>query len=278
LRRRSRGLLGGRAIEQHLFPLTSREVPGLNLLRLCNHGGLPAHYLVDDPAPLKRAYVNAYLKQEIIDESATRNVPAFTRFLQVVGLTHSQQLNYANVARETGVSAGTVRSYFQILEDTLLGFTLEPWRRRGRRRLVETAKFYLFDIGIANALHPETTQVAEGSDVFGRAFEQFVLNEVRARISYADLDAALSFWRTHSGHEVDVIVGDLQVAVECKSSRRLRTSDLKGMRALMEEHSVGRAIVVCREAEPRRTEDGIDILPWRVFCDRLWAGDFEGIG
>ena len=127
----------------------------MDLLRLFNHGALPAHYLVDDPAPLLKAYVNAYIKEEIIDEAATRNIPAFSRFLSVVGLTHGQQLNYANVARETHVSAATVRSYFQILDDTLLGFTLEPWSRAKKRRLVETAKFYLFDIGVANQLNPE---------------------------------------------------------------------------------------------------------------------------
>ena len=180
---------------------------------------------------------------------------------------------FRNAARKTGVSANTVRSYFQILEDTLLGFTLAPWRRRQRRRLTDTAKFYLFDIGIANALNPETTQIAEGSDLYGRAFEHFLLNEVRARISYCDLGLPVSFWRTHSGYEVDLIVGDLDVAIECKSARRLRQSDLKGLRALAEEHTLGRAIVVSREEHVRRTEDGIDILPWREFCERLWGGD-----
>ncbi len=193
--------------------------------------------------------------------------------MQVVDLTHGQQLNYANVARETGVAANTVRSYFQILEDTLLGFALEPWKRARRRRLAETAKFYLFDIGIAKALHPEIAEIAEGSDVYGRVFEHFLLNEVRAHIAYCDLDIPLSFWRTHSGCEVDLIIGDLQVALEFKSSRQLRQSDLKGLRALAEEHVLGRAIVVCREGRPRRTEDGIDILPWQVFCEQLWAGD-----
>ena len=165
-----------------------------------------------------------------------------------------------------------------LLEDALLGFTLEPWRRTKRRRLADTAKFYLFDIGIAKALNPETTQIAEGSDVYGRAFEHFLLNEVRACISYPDLGIPLSFWRTHSGFEVDLIVGDLQLALEFKSSRRLRQSDLKGLRALADEHVLGRAVVVCREDRPRRTEDGIDILPWRAFCEQLWAGDIIGLG
>lgn len=273
LRRKSRNLLGGRAIEFHLLPLTSHEIPDLDLQRLVNHGALPIHYLSDDPERLLRSYVNTYIKEEIIDEAATRNVPAFTRFLQVVGLTHGQQLNYANVARETGVAAATVRSYFQILQDTLLGFTLEPWREARKRRLVDTAKFYLFDIGVANHLNPESGPVMEGSDLFGRAFETFLLSEVRARLAYTSREQALTFWRTHSGFEVDLVVGDLDLALEFKSAKVARDEHLRGLRALREEHRVGRPMLVARESHPRTTSDGIEILPWRTFCAQLWSGD-----
>lgn len=272
LRRTSRNLLGGRAVDFHLHPLTSVEIGDVELLRLLRHGALPVHYLTDEPRALLRAYVNNYLKQEIIDESATRNIPAFSRFLQVVALGHAQQINYSNVARESGVSAGTVRNYYQILEDTLLGFTLEPWRRMKKRRLVETAKFYLFDIGVANQLHPEARTLDEGTDLYGRAFEHFILNEVRAWIEYQQLDLPLAFWRTSSGFEVDLIAGDLDLAIECKSTRDVRTADLKGLRALKEEHTPRRSLVVSRVAEPRRTDDGIEIVPWREFCRQLWGG------
>ena len=188
IRRKARDLLGGRAIEFHLFPLTSHEIPDLDLVTLFNHGALPVHYLVNDPTRLLRAYVSNYIKEEIINEAATRNVPSFARFLQTVGLTHGQQINYANIAREAGVAPSTVRGYFQILTDTLLGFTLEPWRKARKRRLVETAKFYLFDIGVASSLHPEAAGITEGSDLFGRAFEHFLLNEVRAYLAYRGLD------------------------------------------------------------------------------------------
>lgn len=273
LRRKARNLLGGRGAEFHLLPLTSHEIPEVDLLRLFNHGALPAHYLVDEPAPLLKAYVNAYIKEEIIDEAATRNIPAFSRFLSVVGLTHGQQLNYANVARETHVSAATVRSYFQILDDTLLGFTLEPWSRANKRRLVETAKFYLFDIGVANRLNPETSVITEGSDLFGRAFEHFLLNEVRAFLAYRGQDRSLHFWRTSAGQEVDLVVGDLELALEFKSALRVRTTDLSGVRTLLDEHKVGRTIVVSREPRPRLTEDRIEILPWQAFCKMLWGGE-----
>jgi predicted AAA+ superfamily ATPase len=272
LRRRSRNLLGGRAVDFHLVPLTTAEIGDVDLERLLKHGAIPVHYLADDPTPLLKAYVNNYIKVEIIDESVTRNIPAFSRFLEIVGLCHGQQTNYANFARETGVSASTVRNYFQILEDTLLGFTLEPWRKRKKRRLVETAKFYLFDIGVANQLHPEGHTVAAGSDRFGRAFEHFILNEVRAYLEYEQLDIPISYWRTSSGFEVDLIVGNMDLAVECKSARDIRTDDLRGVRALLEEQKPKRTIVVSRMDRSRTTIKGIEISPWRDFCCNLWEG------
>ena len=196
LKKNARNLLGGRAVEHFLFPLVSAELPDLDLRRMLNHGGLPAHYLINRPGPLLRSYVNTSLKEEIIDESLTRNIPGFARFLDIVGLTHGRQLNYANVARESGVSASTVRIYYQILEDTLLGFQLFPWRKSSKRRLVETSKFYLFDIGVANEINPESIGVAKGSDVYGRAFEHFMINEVRAYLSYNQRDDRLWYWRT----------------------------------------------------------------------------------
>ncbi|MFC1543663.1 ATP-binding protein [Gemmatimonadota bacterium] len=272
LRRESRNLLGGRAPEFHMLPLTSAEIGDADLPRILQWGGLPIHYLARDPAPLLRAYVNTYLKAEIIDVSATRNIPAFSRFLQIVGFSHGQQLNYASLARETGVSASTVRNYFQILEDTLLGFTLDPWRRRKKRKLVQTAKFYLFDIGVANYLHPEGSEVVEGSDRFGRAFEHFVLNEIRAYLIYSGSDRSIAFWRTSSGFEVDLIVDPMDVAIECKASKEVRSRDLRGLRALAEEHEPRRSIVVSRVERRRQTEDGIEVVPWQEFCRELWSG------
>jgi predicted AAA+ superfamily ATPase len=271
LRRKATNLLGGRAIDCTLFPLTSEEIGAVNLDKLLNHGALPVHYLLPDPKPLLKAYVNNYLKEEIIDEAVTRNIPAFARFLEIVGLTHGQQHNYANVARESGVSASTVRNYYQILIDTLLGFELAPWRRRKKRRLVETAKFYLFDIGLANQLTPEVRSITPGTDLYGRAFEHFLINEVRAYLSYRRLDHEISYWRTRTGHEVDLIVGNMLLACEFKSSQNTRSTDLRGLRALLQEHTPGRAILVSRSESLRKTEDGIELWPWQEFCSRLWG-------
>ncbi|MBW1810130.1 MAG: ATP-binding protein [Deltaproteobacteria bacterium] len=273
LKRGASNLLGGRAVEFHLLPLISPEIPDLDIDKLLNHGGLPAHYLLEKPEALLRSYVNTYIKEEIIDESLTRNIPSFSRFLQIVGLTHGRQLNYANVGRESGVSSNTVRNYYQILKDTLLGFELPPWRKKKKRRLVETAKFFLFDIGVANYLNPDSRLVVAGSDTYGRAFEHFVINEIRAYLSYNHIEVPLNYWRTASGFEVDVIAGDMNLALEIKSTTEIRSGDLKGLRALAEEHAVDKSIVVSRNKKHRLTEDGIEMLHWSEFCFRLWQGD-----
>jgi uncharacterized protein len=273
LKRESKNLLGGRAVAFQLFALVTYEIPDFDLNHALQFGTIPRHYLSRNPKPLLKAYINNYLKEEIIEEAIVRNIPSFARFLNTVALTHGQLLNYSNVASEVGVSPSTVRAYYQILEDTLLGHTLEPWRKKKKRRLIETAKFYLFDVGIVNFLHPEAQHVVEGTDIFGNAFEHFLIEEIRAYLSYHEKEQPLSFWRTASGYEVDLIIGQLEVALEIKSAKNISQKHLKGLRALKEEHPVKRSLLVSREESQRRTSDGIELMHWKEFCQQLWAGE-----
>ncbi|MCI0585230.1 MAG: AAA family ATPase [Planctomycetes bacterium] len=272
LRRGASNLLGGRAWRYELFPLTTREVPDLDLERALNHGLVPAHYLSARADRSLRSYVLDYLAEEIQAEALTRNVPAFARFLDSVAAGHGSLLNYASVARDCGVAAKTVREYYQILEDTLLGHALLPWLRARKRRLIETAKFYLFDVGLVRALRgmaPVRPRTAE----FGQAFEHFLVEEVRAYLSYSEKNLPLSFWRTSTGLEVDLILGDLDLALEFKAVAGAGPEVARGLRALREEHPLRRAAVVTLDTVPRKFEDGTLVLPWREFCARLWDGD-----
>ena len=272
IRRETKNLLGGRALSVELFPLVSAELPDFDLERYVRHGGLPAAYQAENPIPRLVTYVQTYLKQEIIDEAVTRRIPQFQRFLQCVALSHGRQIQYTNLARESGVTRETAQNYFQVLRDTLLGFDLEPWRESKSRRLIETAKFYLFDIGVANALHPEPLIPTPGTDAFGRAFEHFIIQEVRAYLSYNQIHLPIYYWRTSHGVEVDLIVGQMRFAIECKSSIEVSAKDTKSLRALHLEYPKARRIIVYRGTQSQRTEDGIDILPWRTFCSQLWSG------
>jgi predicted AAA+ superfamily ATPase len=270
LRRGHANLLAGRAWRWELGPLSYHEVEGFELSRVMRTGLLPPHFLSDDPAQDLRAYVADYLKEEIAVESRAKNLPAFAEFLRIAALTNAELLNAANVGRECGVSAKVVRGYFEILEDTLLGFRLKPWTRVAKRRTILTEKFYFFDVGVANFLARRSP--AHGSAEFGKSFEHYILEEILNYRRYREPDLDVAFWRTASGHEVDFILGDMVAAVEIKSGTRVHEGDLRGLRALGEEHAAKRKLVVCEEREPRRLGD-IEVLPWRIFLDRMFAGE-----
>ena len=277
LKRGRANLLGGRAWRFALHPLTWREIPDFDLLRAVNRGLIPAHY---DSAHHRRAlagYVDDYLREEVFDEGLTRNAPAFARFFDALAFCHGELLNYSNVARDCGVSSKTVKEYFQILVDTLLGVFVEPFSRRRSRAVITSApRFYLFDVGVANHVAGRRIERTAGRD-FGRSLEHFVLMELLAYRSYRERDFPVRFWRTKSGLECDFVLGRKgDVAIEVKGGRRVDRRELAGLRAFVEEHRPRQAIVVCNERAPRRTDDGIRILPWERFLERLWEDGVVG--
>ena len=277
LKRGRANLLGGRAWRFALHPLTWQEIPDFDLLRAVNRGLIPAHY---DSAHHRRAlagYVDDYLREEVFDEGLTRNAPAFARFFDALAFCHGELLNYSNVARDCGVSSKTVKEYFQILVDTLLGVFVEPFSRRRSRAVITSApRFYLFDVGVANHVARRRIEQTAGPD-FGRSLEHFVLMELLAYRSYRERVFPVRFWRTKSGLECDFVLGRKgDVAIEVKGGRRVDRRELVGLRAFVEEHRPRQAIVVCNESAPRRTDDGIRILPWERFLERLWGDGVVG--
>jgi predicted AAA+ superfamily ATPase len=272
LRRGHANLLGGRAWRFHMAPLTYQETRGFDLEEIMVSGLLPPHYLSNHPKQDLRAYVADYLKEEIAAEAQIQNIPAFSEFLRVSAITSGELLNYTNVGRETGVSAKTVRAYYQILEDTMLGFRISPWTKVKTRRLIETEKFYLFDMGVTNFLARRSPKA--GTPEFGNAFEQFILMELKAYQAYKNPELDIRYWRTSTGFEVDFILNEMEIAIEVKGSGKIHSGHLKGLKALQEEHNVRRALVVSLESQRRTLDASIEVLPWQTFLDELWAGEF----
>ena len=265
-------LLGGRAWQANLFPLTSGEVPEIDLNRYLLHGGLPQVYDAEYPEEELDAYVNTYLSEEIRGEALVQNFTHFARFLNVAAVSNGQQLNFANVSRDTGVPATSVRSYFDILADTFIGFLLQPWRGSRRRKAVATAKFYFFDVGVANFLRGIRT-LNRNSTEYGIAFEHFIAMELRSYLSYRRIRSELTYWRTQSGLEVDFLIGS-SAAIEVKASSRVSDRDLRGLRALAEEDQSRSSFLVSFDELDRRTDDGIRLLHWRTFLEELWSDAF----
>ena len=274
VRRGAANLLGGRAIRYDLRGLTSEELgKAFDLDRMLNHGYLPRVYETARPRRLLDSYIADYLREEIAAEGLVRNLPAFAAFLDAAALSDGGIVNFTNIARECGVSGNTVRGYFEILEDTLLARWLPAYRRRLKRRVIGKPKFYFADVGVVNRL-TRRGELSPGSELYGKAFENWVFHEMSAFVSYRDVDARLSYWRLPSGIEVDFLLGDVDLAVEAKSGATITRNHLKGLRALAGEYpDVRRRIVVCSEPRARRTDDGIDIIPAAEFAQRLWAGE-----
>ena len=271
LKRGGANLLAGRARVARLHPLVSAEISGDRLLDRINHGGLPAFLDAAEPRQDLRAYVGTYLQEEEVQaEGLTRSIGNFGRFLEVAGLTNGEQINFTAVASDAGLAPSTVREHYRILEDTLVGEQLPAFRRTRTRKPVATARFYFFDVGVANTLR-RTGAIEPGSAAYGRALEHLVFLELRAWLDYEQRDDPLTYWRSQSQLEVDFLVDDA-VAIEVKAKSRVSFRDCKGLLALAEEVPLRRKLVVCHEPRRRRDDNGVEILPVREFLDALWDG------
>ena len=267
-------LLAGRAWPARLFPLIYKELPDFSLERYLQIGGMPQVWTSQDPIEELDSYVEIYLREEIRSEGLVQNLMDFSRFLRAVGLTNTEQLNYANISRDTGVAANTIRGWYELLVDTFLGFFLEPWQESKKRKAIATPKWYLFDIGVAHFL-TGNLQVNPNTSEYGKAFEHFIAMELQAWLSYNRIKLPLTYWRSTTGFEVDFLVGN-QLAIEVKATTRVDSRDLKGLKALQQENIFSQYMVVSLDPLARMTDEGIRILPWETFLNELWGGELVG--
>lgn len=271
LKRKGYNTLGGRAFPCYFYPLVSAEIPDLDIDRAVNNGMMPLHYPAKNATRLLASYVDVYLKEEIQAEALVRDLDNFERFLEVAALTDGEMVNYANIASDCGVSAKTVKEYFSILQDTLVGYTIPAYTKVMKRRLVQAPRFYFFDVGVANyLLHRQN--LVRGTVEFGHAFEHWVIQEIIAYIGYTHNENRLSYWRTYTGIEVDAVIGDARLAIEIKSVAEVLPKHLAGLKTFMEEHPDTRPIIVSLDRISRRCGE-MESLYVMDFLRMLWAGE-----
>lgn len=270
LRRGGVNLLGGRARTKYLHPLTRAELgTHFELSRAVQRGTLPSIYFSDDPAADLAAYAGTYLQQEVVAEGATRNVPAFGRFLRVAALCNGTIVNFTKIANDAQVPRTTVYQYFDILKDTLILHEVPAWRKSVKRKPLASSKYYFFDVGVVGALQGRAMRA--GTPEFGAGLETYIMHELATYAEYRSGDE-LRYWRSTSGYEVDFVIGD-HTAVEVKATRTVSARDLKPLRALAEEGKLKRYL--CVSLEPRRrTVDHVTVLPCLEFLDALWGGEY----
>jgi len=274
LRRGGVNLLGGRARSRSFHPLVFLELGNrFDLLRALNCGLIPSIYFSDEPREDLQSYAGIYLKEEIAAEGLTRNIRAFSRFLEVAALSNGTLINYANIANDSQVPSSTIQEYFQILKDTLVAFEVPAWKKTIKRKPISTSKFYFFDIGVVRFLQHRSI-LYEGSPEMGEAFETYMAHELRAYIDYTKKVDQLYYWRSKSGFEVDFVLDDF-LAVEVKAKAVISERDLKGLKALNEEKQIKHLVLASLESTARII-DNIHILPWDEFIQMLWDHRFAG--
>jgi len=270
LKRGKANLLAGRALSYKMFPLSFREIgKDFQLTKALNFGSLPAVYSEHDTETCKeilRSYADTYIQEEIKSEAIVRNLSGFVSFLKLAAIHNGEILNFSSMARETGNSQTTIKEYFQILEDTLIGSFLLPYSKSFRRRLVSHPKFYFFDTGVKQSLEQKlNVELQPRTAEFGRCFEHFLFLEILKFNHYKRLDLTLSFYRTSAGAEVDLIIekpdGEI-IALEIKAKDRPYLSDVKGLFSFCELHPKARMICACLTSAQYK-EKNVLFIPWQ---------------
>jgi uncharacterized protein len=265
-------LLGGRGVRYELYGLSGKEIgDDLDFLKMLNQGYIAPVYQSKNPERLLNSYIAQYLKEEVAAEGLVRNLPGFSEFLHIAALSDTELLNYSTIARDVGVASSTIKGYFEILTDTLLGSFLPAYRRRPKRRISTAPKFYFFDIGVVNLL-AKRKEIQAGSELIGKAFENWVFHELCCYNAYREKFAEFHYWRLSTGLEVDFIVNHIDCAIEAKASPQIKSHHLKGLRELQKEHpETKKLVLVSMDRHDRETENGILLLHYATFLDQLWG-------
>lgn len=271
LTRGAANLLGGRARTRNLFPFVSAELDDFDLNKILNYGMIPSIYFSDEPSEDLIAYCGNYLQEEIVAEGIVRKIDNFSRFLQIASLMNTELINFESIASDAAIPSRTIREYFQILEDTLIGYALLPFKQTKKRKAISTSKFYFFDIGVSNTLAGRTN-IKPKTDFFGKALEHFVFTELKAYLNYNKDKRELSFWRSKSGFEVDFLIGS-NTAIEVKGTFLVQERHLKGLWALSEEKIFKNLLIISLDEEMRKIGN-ILVIPIKIFLKKLWNNEF----
>ncbi len=251
LKRTGANLLGGRAYRKTLHPFMASELgEDFDLGQALSRGMLPLVVHSLDPRSVLDVYISLYLKEEIQAEGLIRNLEQFTRFLDAISFSHGAILNTTNIARESEIKRSTVGNYIDILEELLLAYQIPIFEKRAARQLTSHSKFYLFDSGVFQILRPKGP-LDRSQEIDGAALEGLVAQHLTAWCDYSRQQAAVYFWRTRAGLEVDFVIygEDSFYAIEVKNAKKVFPQDLKGLRAFLEDYPEAKAFLLYQGKE-----------------------------
>jgi len=270
LRRKGTNLLAGRAINRSIYPLTAMELGNdFKLSHSLVFGNLPSVYVESNPGDYLESYIKAYLVEEILQESLTRNLSGFSRFLEAASFSQGCVLNISEVARECAVERKVVESYFTILEDLLLAYRIPIFSKRAKRKLLSHPKFYFFDVGVYRTLRP-MGPLDTPEEVEGISYESLFFQELKAVNDYYGLGYKIYYWRTGSNLEVDfVLYGNRGLkAFEIKRRNKIPSSEFRGLKAFIKDYPTAKAYFIYG-GERQMSEGSIDVIPMEYALKNL---------
>lgn len=267
LRRSSANLLGGRALNIQMIPFIFPEVNDFwNFEKMLESGTIPVVVMSEYPSKALSAYIDLYLREEILNEGLTRNIENFARFLEIISFSHSSLLNISNISRECAVPRKTVEGYVQILKDLMIAETIQVFTKRAQRQLITHGKFYFFDTGLFRHLRPKGP-FDKPSEIDGAALEGLVFQHLKALILLQDKNDKIYFWRTRNGNEVDFIVyGESGLrAYEVKNTNKVLPADLTGLKSFKNDYPEAELFLIYRGKDTFIRND-IKVIP----CDKFF--------
>lgn len=265
-------LMAGRARQLSFFPFTYNEVKNkkFNLHKFLLFGGLPEVYLSKNPWEELKDYAGLYLTEEIQSSAFVRKIENYSRFLEFAAHSSGQILNFEKLSRDAYIPARTIKDYYQLLEETLIGYNLPSFRPQESRKEVSTSKFYFFDTGILNALIKRNS-LKEKTPTYGELFEHFIFIHLKTYQLQQRADWKLEFWRTHKGEEVDFILNKGLITIETKATNKIKPDHLIGLKKFKELYTNQRSLLVC-QVDKKFEINGVEIYPWTLFLDELFSG------
>jgi len=266
IKRGAANLLGGRLLDYKIHPLSFFEIEkDFNLGDRLQFGSLPHIVKLDNKEVIKkflRSYISTYLTEEIKSESLVKNLSSFQGFLELVASNSSKQINITDICTKIGISRHYINKYFEILEDTLVGFFLYPYCKGTTKRLSKQPKFYFFDTGATRAIN-RTLNTELKNEEKGNIFEQFIVLEIKKLIDYYNEDYQIFFYRTAAGAEVDILLtlnNEIKLAIECKSNPKLLKSDLSGIKSFSNTYKNVETVIVTDSDYSRIYNNLLEVL------------------
>ena len=222
----------GRLVHRQMWPLSISEIAAAkgwgeicqNIERLMIYGTYPAVFTDPDHAEATlRNYCDGVLYKDLFALAGIRKNEKFMHLVQLLAFNVGSEVNYDNLARDTGLSKTTVAEYLQLLEQCFIIKICPSFSRNLSNELKKGKKVYFCDNGVRNAIIGDFSPMAarRGQDASALWENFFFMERVKFHSIRNDL-TDMYFWRTTSNnpHKLDFLeVKNEKIrAFECKLS------------------------------------------------------------